>query len=80
MFAEYYGVPEDPATGSSNACLAAYLVHHRYLGSERVDVRVEQGYEIGRPSLLRLRAEPGSDGLEISVGGKVWLTARGASS
>ena len=25
VFADYYGVPEDPATGSANGCLAAYL-------------------------------------------------------
>jgi trans-2,3-dihydro-3-hydroxyanthranilate isomerase len=55
-FADYYGIPEDPATGSSNGCLAAYLVKYRYLGTDRIDVRVEQGYEIGRSSLLFLRA------------------------
>jgi trans-2,3-dihydro-3-hydroxyanthranilate isomerase len=52
FFADYYGVPEDPATGSANGCLAAYLVKHRYFGEDRLNIRVEQGYEIGRPSLL----------------------------
>src|SRR5919202_725630 len=56
FFADYYGVPEDPATGSANGCLAAYLVEHRYFGEDSIDVQVEQGYEIGRPSLLYLRA------------------------
>ena len=32
FFAHYYGVPEDPATGSANGCLAGYLVKHRYFG------------------------------------------------
>ena len=29
MFAPLLGVPEDPATGSANGALGAYLVHHR---------------------------------------------------
>lgn len=29
-FADYYGVPEDSATGSANGCLASYLVKYRY--------------------------------------------------
>lgn len=30
MFAAQLGVPEDPATGSANGCLAAYLAEHEY--------------------------------------------------
>ena len=52
MFAPGLGVSEDPATGSANGCLAGYLVEHRYFGTDYIDVQVEQGYEIGRPSLL----------------------------
>jgi trans-2,3-dihydro-3-hydroxyanthranilate isomerase len=57
VFAGYYGVLEDPATGSANGCLAGYLVKYRYFGNSRINIQVEQGYEIGRPSLLLLRAE-----------------------
>jgi len=57
VFADYVGVPEDPATGSANGCLAGYLVNCRYFGRGRINIRVEQGYEIGRRSLLLLRAE-----------------------
>ncbi|MEP0856296.1 PhzF family phenazine biosynthesis protein [Trichocoleus sp. DQ-U1] len=77
VFAEYAGIPEDPATGSANGCLAGYLVQHSYFGAETVDVRVEQGYEIGRPSLLLLKAHKKSDFIEVSVGGKVILVAKG---
>src|SRR5262245_52355606 len=56
MFADYYGVPEDPATGSGNGCLAAYLVKHRYFETSSINLRVGQGFEIGRPSILALRA------------------------
>jgi trans-2,3-dihydro-3-hydroxyanthranilate isomerase len=29
VFADYFGIPEDPATGSANGCLAGYLAHHQ---------------------------------------------------
>jgi trans-2,3-dihydro-3-hydroxyanthranilate isomerase len=77
FFADYYGIAEDPATGSANGCLAAYLVKYRYFGSNRADVRVEQGYEIGRPSLLYLRAEDREGKIDVSVGGKVVMVAKG---
>jgi len=77
MFADDLGVPEDPATGSAAGCLAAYLAEHRYLGDGPVDVRLEQGYEIDRPSLLYLRAERSSDATTVHVGGKVQMVARG---
>ena len=77
MFADYYGIPEDPATGSANGCLAGYLAKYKYLGNESVNIRVEQGYEIGRPSLLYLRAEDTDGNIEVHVGGKVVMVASG---
>jgi len=77
FFADYYGVPEDPATGSANGCLAGYLVKYRYFDKDRIDIRVEQGYEIGRPSLLFLRAEDKEDKIDVFVGGKVVMIAKG---
>lgn len=78
VFAHYHGIPEDPATGSGNGCLAAYLVKHQYFIKNRIDVRVEQGHEVGRPSLLYLRAEESDEGqISVSVGGKVFIVAEG---
>ena len=77
VFADYHGVPEDPATGSANGCLAAYLAKDRYFGTSHVDIRVEQGYEIGRPSLLYLRADAKQDSVDVHVGGRVEMVARG---
>lgn len=68
-----YGIDEDPATGSAAGCLAHYLARHRVLGSARVDARLEQGAQIGRPSLLLLRA----DGDRIEVGGRVQHVVEG---
>lgn len=77
MFAHYYGISEDPATGSANGCLAGYLVKYRYFNKEQINVRIEQGYEIGRPSLLFLNAKKIVEGIEVYVGGKVIEIARG---
>lgn len=77
VFTVYPSVPEDPATGSANGCLAGYLVKYRYFGKDAIDVRVEQGYEMGRPSLLRLRAKPAGGEIEVRVGGRAVMVARG---
>ena len=78
MFADYYRVPEDPATGSAAGCLAGYLVEHRYFDADFVNIWLEQGYEIGRPSLLYLQARKEEGEISISVGGKVQMVAKGA--
>ncbi len=76
VFTKFPNVMEDPATGSGNGCLAAYLVRHRYFGKPKVDVRVEQGYEMDRPSLLYLRSEEKGGFIEVRVGGKVMPVAK----
>ena len=77
VFGYYYGVPEDPATGSANGCLAGYLTRNKYFGTNKIDIRVEQGYEINRPSLLYLQAEDKSSTIDVNVGGKVIMIAVG---
>ena len=71
------GMTEDAATGSGNGCLAAYLVYYKYMQTEKIDLRVEQGYEIGRKSLLLLKAGPAPSGIEVNVGGMVQFIAEG---
>jgi trans-2,3-dihydro-3-hydroxyanthranilate isomerase len=80
VFVDSLGVPEDPATGSANGNLASYLVKHRYFRTSQIDLRVEQGYEIRRPSLLFLRAgepEGNGSGIDVRVGGHVVMVAKG---
>ena len=77
VFVDYFAVPEDPATGSGNGCLAGYLVRHRYWGQAGIDVRCEQGYEMGRPSLLRLKAGETDGHIHVAVGGRAITVARG---
>ncbi len=77
MFAPYLGITEDPATGSANGCLAGYLAEYNYFNHSKIDIRVEQGYEINRPSLLLLQAEKKSEEIEVFVGGNVVMVAQG---
>jgi trans-2,3-dihydro-3-hydroxyanthranilate isomerase len=77
VFADSLGIPEDPATGSANGCLAGYLVQHSYLDKPFIDLRVEQGEDMGRPSLLLLKATKTAVDIQVSVGGRVILVARG---
>ena len=77
VFVDVFGIPEDPATGSGNGCLAGYLSHYCYFGTDKVNARVEQGYEVGRRSLLLLKAENSAGKTRGRVGGRVILVASG---
>jgi trans-2,3-dihydro-3-hydroxyanthranilate isomerase len=77
VFVDYYGIPEDPATGSATGCLAAWLVKYGMFGGGLLDLTVGQGYEIGRPSELKIKAKRAGDAFDIHVGGKVFEVASG---
>ncbi|HPT88294.1 MAG TPA: PhzF family phenazine biosynthesis protein [Bacillota bacterium] len=77
VFVDCLGIPEDPATGSANGCLAGYLAKYRYFGTDQFQIRVEQGMEIGRPSVLHLKADASRRDIEVEVGGQVFMVARG---
>ena len=77
VFCDYYDVPEDPATGSANGCLCAWLVRHRYLGVGEFAIHTEQGVEMKRPSLLYLQGGERGGGILVRVGGRVVVAGRG---
>lgn len=77
VFGDYYGIPEDAATGSSNGSLAAYLVKHKMFGHSPIDLTVGQGYEMNRPSVLALRARLHDREISVHVGGSVVAIAQG---
>ncbi|MBN1552600.1 PhzF family phenazine biosynthesis protein [bacterium] len=77
VFSHYQAIPEDPATGSANGCLAGYLARYRFFGSDSVDISVEQGYEIHRPSVLYLKSKDTKGRIEVNVGGNVIKVAKG---
>ncbi len=57
MFAPSGGIPEDPSTGSATAMLAAQLLASGALEQGTNRFRLEQGYEMGRPSNLQMEAD-----------------------
>ena len=65
------GVHEDPATGSAAGALGAYLVVHKVFGSKTViSFSVEQGSEIGRPSLMTVTVHQDGESPDlVKVGG-----------
>ena len=77
FFFDAQGVREDPATGNGAAFLGAYLLEHEFFPKENLSLRIEQGYEMHRPSLVRLRAQMLNGTREVRVGGKVIPIFRG---
>jgi trans-2,3-dihydro-3-hydroxyanthranilate isomerase len=66
------GIAEDPATGSAVGPLAVQLVRRGLLPPG--EVRVEQGAEIGRPSVIEAEVTPEGD---VRVGGRCVVVGRG---
>jgi trans-2,3-dihydro-3-hydroxyanthranilate isomerase len=52
MFSPLHGILEDPATGSANVTLTALLASLRPEPDLSLTLRIAQGVEMGRPSLL----------------------------
>ncbi len=65
---------EDAATGSANGCLLAYLLKYE---NESVSATVEQGYEMGRKSLLYLNGQVSNELYTLTVGGRVFSISEG---
>ncbi len=76
------GVFEDPATGSMAGALGAYLLAHGVFDYDpelsTTHMVVEQGYEIGRPSLIDVEVDIAEGSItEVRVGGQVVIVAEG---
>ena len=76
-FMEDPGFGEDPATGSANGCLDAYLLYHHYFSTDHIRYTVRQGVEMGRPSTLYVDASRSGERYRIQVGGNCVLVAKG---
>jgi trans-2,3-dihydro-3-hydroxyanthranilate isomerase len=69
-------VVEDPATGSANGPLGAFLVRHGMSDGRRIVS--EQGFEMGRPSLLYVRVGGTRDRItSVHVGGRCTIVGGG---
>ncbi len=65
---------EDAATGSANGCFLAYLL--KYVNSSQSAI-VEQGFEMGRKSILYLDGARQQDQYTLKVGGQVVPVSEG---
>jgi trans-2,3-dihydro-3-hydroxyanthranilate isomerase len=79
MFAPLYGIPEDPATGSGNVALTGLLASLRSEPDLTLQIRIAQGIDMGRPSLLEASAEK-QNGRVVGmwIGGKCVAMMRGS--
>jgi trans-2,3-dihydro-3-hydroxyanthranilate isomerase len=78
MFAPDLGVGEDPATGSAVAAFAGAVAEYEGLGNGQHVLLIEQGYEMGRPSLIRLEMEIAGGALvEARIGGGAVIVSEG---
>ena len=71
MFAPLHGVNEDPATGSANVALVGLVASLDPAADLSLNLRIAQGVEMGRPSLLEASAEKrGGEVVETRIGGR----------
>jgi trans-2,3-dihydro-3-hydroxyanthranilate isomerase len=78
MFAPGLSVPEDPATGSACAALAGYLTPRDARRDGTLRWVVEQGFEMGRPSILEVEADVAAGvPTAVRVGGATVLVCDG---
>ncbi len=79
MFAPTNDIPEDPATGSAAAAFAGVAVAFERPGNGAHTIVIEQGFEMGRPSVIRLGVEVADGALQSAwVQGGVVKVAEGS--
>jgi trans-2,3-dihydro-3-hydroxyanthranilate isomerase len=79
MYGPGVNVPEDPATGSANACLAGYLAARSAQKDGTLVWTVDQGVEMGRPSRLEIEADKSAGTVTaIRVGGNAVMMSEGS--
>ena len=78
MFAPGDGMPEDPATGSAAAALSGAIHHFDGLPEGKHALVIEQGVEMGRPSLIHLHIDcAGTEVCHVRIGGEAVRIAEG---
>jgi len=79
MFSPEFGMIEDPATGSAAAAFAGVAARFEALGGQRRVLAIEQGFDMGRPSLISLEMELVAGRLErVRIGGHCVIVSKGA--
>ena len=77
-FVPGFSVPEDPATGSANGALAGYLAARDAKRDGTLKWTVEQGFAMGRPSMLYVEADIANGAVTaVRVGGSSVVVCEG---
>ena len=76
-FAPRYDIPEESATGTSNAALTAYLFHHGLVGDGSRCTFI-QGEAMGRPSRIETTVSLCEGTPDIRVGGPCAIVVKGS--
>jgi trans-2,3-dihydro-3-hydroxyanthranilate isomerase len=78
MFAPRLGIPEDPATGSAAAAFAGVARAFEAPEDGVHTITIEQGFEMGRPSLIHLTMEvAGGNLISGEIGGAAVIVSQG---
>lgn len=77
MFAPLSNILEDPATGSAAAALGGLLSSLEATGDDPFELTIEQGVEIGRPSVILVRVEGRAPKQKVIVTGRCVPVMRG---
>ena len=78
VFVPGLSVPEDPATGSAAVALGAYLAAREPQPDAALRWVVEQGFEMGRPSILEIEADRvAGEVAAVRVAGGCVMVSRG---
>jgi trans-2,3-dihydro-3-hydroxyanthranilate isomerase len=81
MFAPAMGIPEDPATGGALAAFSGLIAESGGLANGTHKLVIEQGFEMGRPSLMHLTITLAGGALTAAaIGGDAIVVARGELS
>ena len=79
MFAPGMGIGEDPATGSAAAAFAGAIMAYDKPGEGDHTIIIEQGFEMGRPSIITLGLDVERGALvSASIGGHAVMVQQGA--
>lgn len=80
MFAPAMGIAEDPATGAASGPLGCYLVRYgRVVPAKTTRIISEQGFEMGRPSFIKVTIEHEGKNINgVHVGGQCYFMGEGS--
>ena len=80
MFAPEAGITEDAGTGAANGPLGCYLYKHKLMPHHSDDLEIisEQGFEMGRPSIIQINIKGHSGKIfEVKIGGRCVFVGHG---